>query len=237
MNDTEFDYRLRRSERARRVRLCVTMQHGLEVIIPARFNAARIPQMLQQKREWIRAALERARASRALVGYDMAWRVPARIEFAASGEVWNVTARISGARGVVVRERVPGVLELSGSVDDEAACRRALARWLVAHAQQYLCERLRRLNADIGFEHGDVRIKRQRTRWGSCSRDGVISLNARLMFQAPEVADYVLIHELCHLREMNHSKRFWALVARYDPQFRAHDRALRHGWTRVPYWA
>jgi predicted metal-dependent hydrolase len=88
----------------------------------------------------------------------------------------------------------------------------------------------------MGVEPGRLQIRCQRTRWGSCSRRGTISLNVCLLFQTPEVLRYLMIHELAHLRHMNHSARFWSDVARHEPDWRALDRELLQGWRRVPSW-
>jgi predicted metal-dependent hydrolase len=103
-------------------------------------------------------------------------------------------------------------------------------------ARAVLAPRLQQLSADTGLAYLQLQIRRQRTRWGSCSRNGTISLNACLLFQAPEVVDYLLIHELAHTRHMNHSRRFWALVARHEPRWRELDAALMLGWREVPAW-
>src|SRR5262249_44058438 len=79
--------------------------------------------------------------------------------------------------------------------------------------------------------------KRQRTRWASCSRRKTLSLNSKLLFLPPELVEYVLTHELCHLVEMNHSTRFWAVLAEHCPQFREFDTRLRDMWKVVPRWA
>ena len=79
-------------------------------------------------------------------------------------------------------------------------------------------------------------VRRQRTRWGSCSNKGTISLNVCLMFQRPEVVRYLIIHELCHRRHMNHSKRFWSLVASFEPGWKPLDVELLQGWRNVPAW-
>jgi predicted metal-dependent hydrolase len=237
MTEALFDYQLRKSARARRVRLRVSMQHGLEVVVPARFNPARVPALLHEKREWIRAALERAATNRMLSGYDATWRLPDVIHAKAIDSTWQVLANASKMRGVKVREHESGTLVVTGNIDDAERCRTALARWLVCQAHEHLLPRLAMLSARIGVRYRRASIKRQRTRWGSCSANGAINLNAKLMFQPPDVVDYVMIHELCHLREMNHSKRFWSLVAGFDSDYRAHDRALRDGWTHVPHWA
>jgi len=87
-----------------------------------------------------------------------------------------------------------------------------------------------RIAADEGFEPARIRVAGQRTRWGSCAPSGTVSLNWRLALAPPAVLDYVVIHELCHLREPNHGPRFWALVELHRPQYPAARRWLRdHG--------
>lgn len=71
-----------------------------------------------------------------------------------------------------------------------------------------------------------VRIRNSKTRWGSCSIKGNLNFHYKLVLLPPELADYVIVHELCHLRELNHSPRFWALVARHVPDYQAKRRSL-----------
>lgn len=79
----------------------------------------------------------------------------------------------------------------------------------------------------LGVTFGAVRVKDQRTLWGSCTRDGHLNFNWRLTLAPPETLDYVVIHELAHRVEMNHSRRFWAVVEKACPDHRAHRRWLR----------
>jgi hypothetical protein len=82
----------------------------------------------------------------------------------------------------------------------------------------------------LGVEYRRIEIRGQRTRWGSCSSKGTLSFNWRLALAPFEVLDYIVVHELCHLREPNHSARFWRLVASRRPNWRKHDAWLvRHG--------
>jgi predicted metal-dependent hydrolase len=230
-----FGYRLRKSERARRVRLRVTLEHGLEVIVPARFDARRVPALLRERESWIHGALKRAETNRMLLGYAEPWRLPPTIELPACGRAWRVTARrADAAPRVRVRD---GELSVTGRIDDESACRAALGRWLVREAGAYLVPRLRVLSQQLGLPFRSVSIRRQQTRWGSCSAKKSISLNARLLFLPPALADYVLVHELCHVAYMNHSRDFWALVGKHVADFRALDKALRDGGNKVPRWA
>ena len=103
-------------------------------------------------------------------------------------------------------------------------------------AREQLGSQLAKVAAEDGFRYARAQIRRQRTRWGSCSASGTISLNVCLLFLRPQVVRYLLVHELCHTRHMNHSKRFWALVASFEPDYRALDRELLRGWQSVPGW-
>jgi len=94
-------------------------------------------------------------------------------------------------------------------------------------ASEQLIPRLRELAAQHGLTVGPVSIRNQRSRWGSCSQNGAISLNYRLVLMPPAVADYVLIHELMHLQQQNHGPRFWRLVERACPDYRESERWLR----------
>lgn len=94
-------------------------------------------------------------------------------------------------------------------------------------ARRDLTARVAQWAAQMGVSYGRVAIRFQKSRWGSCSSKGNINLNAVLMFCPAEVRDYVVIHELAHRREMNHSPRFWAIVEKYCPTYRACRKYLR----------
>jgi predicted metal-dependent hydrolase len=89
----------------------------------------------------------------------------------------------------------------------------------------------------VGKRPSAVQIRVQRTRWGSCSNSAVVSLNAGLMFLDAPLVRYLLVHELCHLFALNHSRRFWSAVARYEPDYRELDRRLGESWAEIPLWA
>jgi len=121
-------------------------------------------------------------------------------------------------------------------LEDRTRLRLLLVSWLVEHARRQLEPALQALAAQMAVVPARVQVRCQRSRWGSCSRRGTVSLNVCLLFQRPEVLHYLMIHELAHLRHMNHSARFWAEVARYQPDWKTLDRELLQGWRRAPSW-
>lgn len=94
-------------------------------------------------------------------------------------------------------------------------------------AKKFIVEKIRQFNTHYGFVYHRVSIRNQSTRWGSCSRAGNLNFNVRLFFVDPALADYVVVHELCHLQEMNHSVKFWKLVAESVPDYKEKRRKLK----------
>jgi predicted metal-dependent hydrolase len=237
MSEALFKYRVRVSPKSRSVRLRVTLQQGLEVVVPRGYDEDRIPALLERKREWVRTALERANTRRKFFEPEPAWRLPLQIKLPAVGAVCHVSSRATDVPWVAVRQIASGELLVFGAIEDHDECRAALARWLMRQTREYLVPRLQRISLNTGLHYKHVLIKRQRTRWASCSRLGTISLNTKLLFLPPLVVDYVITHELCHLAEMNHSRRFWQLVQQHYPGYRQTDAQLRDMWKAIPRWA
>ena len=98
---------------------------------------------------------------------------------------------------------------------------------LEKQAAQVLPSKVQHFAAVIGVSYGRITIRGQRTRWGSCSAKGNLNFNCLLMLCPEEVMDYVVIHELCHRKEMNHSPAFWAEVETYCPDYRIHRKWLK----------
>jgi len=124
-----------------------------------------------------------------------------------------------------------------GKVEDEKACMAALQRWLHRRATEFLVPMLERMDKKTGLHFSRVFVKRQRTRWASCSKNRAISLNAKLLFLEPDLVEYCMAHELCHIEVMNHSQKFWSLVQYHSPDYKRHDYRLRDAWKSVPRWA
>ncbi len=226
---SEHSWSVRQSARARRLSVRVFRHGAVEIIVPPRTSPQRVSAFVSEHREWI----ERQRR-RSAPASD--WPMPpAALNLSALGEHWRCVSN-AGTGRVRVREMGADQLLLRGHLDDVDQLRSALRQWLAQHAQRQFEAPLRALAAEMGVEPGRLQVRCQRTRWGSCSRAGTISLNVCLLFQTPEVLRYLMVHELAHLRHMNHSVRFWADVARQEPHWKALDRELLQGWRRVPSW-
>lgn len=94
-------------------------------------------------------------------------------------------------------------------------------------AREHFAGRCRHYLQFTGGSYSRITVRDQKTRWGSCSSTGTLSFNYRLMFAPPRVLDYVVIHELCHLTHMNHSREFWNLVASVMPEYKIHRNWLK----------
>ncbi len=226
---SEHSWSVRQSARARRLSVRVFRHGGVEIVVPPRTSPQRVSAFVGEHREWI----ERQRRRSALPTH---WPLPpVALSLSAVDESWRCSAS-GGAGRVRVRERMHQELQLHGDLREAEQLRRALTRWLAQRAQRLFEQPLRALAAQMGVTPGRLQVRCQRTRWGSCSRRGTISLNVCLLFQRPEVLRYLMIHELAHLRHMNHSARFWAEVALQEPDWKRLDRELLQGWRRVPSW-
>lgn len=232
-----IEYRLRVSPRARALWLRVSLRGELEVVVPRRYDLARIPGVLERERAWIQAALARAERKRQAVPPPAPWQVPGQIHLPALGATWDVAVRDTGGRSVRVGQVGPHRLELAGPAGDGEACRQALGRWLVRQSRMHLIPRLESLSRTLGFPCTRTAVRLQRTRWGSCSSRGLISLNARLLLLPAHLVEYVLVHELCHTRELSHSRKFWRLVAQHCPDHRQRRAELRAAGRALPAWA
>lgn len=205
-----------RLRRARRYILRVRPDGTLRVTIPRGGSKAEAAAFVRRQAAWVARERQRVRAERAPAhwGHGSAVMV--------AGVVHRLELHTSDG-GVSVRyaDRVV-------RATDPAGVRTAVEQDLRSLAKQELPPRLLALAAEHGLAVRKITIRNQRSRWGSCSRVGAIALNFRLVQMPPSVRDYVLVHELMHLKQQNHGPRFWALVERACPGYREAERWLKH---------
>lgn len=116
---------------------------------------------------------------------------------------------------------------IKGETDNKKRCQKLINKMIKKEASRYLIPWLQKVSLTSSLPFNSVQIRLQSSLWGSCTRDHNISLNAKLLFAEPRLVQYVLVHELCHTKHLNHSKRFWNLVFKFDPDFLLHRKLLK----------
>jgi predicted metal-dependent hydrolase len=206
-----FEYTVRRSDRARRVRVTVHPEGEVEVVLPRRARDREAAAAVAELRPWIERRLAEAERLRE--------RIAAR------------GATVPYLGGVLALVAEPGRTRVHRRGDTlhvpGGDARPALERWYRRMARDEVVPRLDDACDELGVGYASVRIGNQRTRWGSCSETGAMSFNWRLLLAPEDVLDYVVWHEACHLKHLDHSPRFWGLLERHVPDYREPKAWLR----------
>lgn len=224
-------YHWRRSSRAKQLQVRITPWQGIEVVIPTRTSKQRVRSFLVRQRQWIRDTWQSMQSQ--ITDADRS--LPVEIVLRAISEHWQV--RYRKRPGAQVRIIASGrLLMVYHAGDAESSCREALRRWLARYARVHLGAKAQRMSASTGYRYRRLQVRGQKSRWGSYSSNGTLSLNYKLLFLPPELVHYLLVHELSHSRFLDHSPRFWKLVARHEPRWRALDNELGEAWRDVPAW-
>jgi predicted metal-dependent hydrolase len=219
-------FAVRVSPRARRLTARVHVGGRVEIVVPVGVNAHTVRDFVQRFTPWINRKVAAMRCFVAPME-----PVPPSIELALTGESLEVEWRRAAGRRLEQRSG-----RIVVQAPDDSAARGLLQNWLKGAAEARLVPQLLQLAADLKYSVSRVSIRCQRTRWGSCSTRGTVSLNCSLVFLRPEVVRYLFIHELAHTKHMNHSPSFWRLVEKLEPDYRKLDRELLAGWRTVPAW-
>ena len=229
LGTVDAPYVFKRVPRRRHVHILVNDEGTLEVRAPWQFSLRKAREALRENAEWVlnslAAARERlARRPRLVTG--------ARLPLLDGSLHLDVRPRAQidmfecarPSRGRV--ERRGTVLRVSTASLGDGELRALIERWYRREAATWLAGRVEHHASQLGVLPSRVAIRGQRSRWGSCSGRGTVSLNWRLMMVPSALADYVVVHELCHLRHMNHSPRFWEMVGEVVPDYRERRRSL-----------
>jgi predicted metal-dependent hydrolase len=206
-----------RHQRARRYVLRLGPDGAARVTIPRGGSVAEAKQFAEKHISWLEKQLLRQANQQAI---PRAWGIGTKILF--RGETVLLEAGAESEPGVLLLGNE--IVRIKGPVND---LRPAIERHLWRLAARELPARVLELAAEHHQSVKRVTVRNQRSRWGSCSRRGTISLNWRLIQSPAYVRDYIILHELAHLKEMNHSARFWREVARLCPDFAQAERWLK----------
>ncbi len=223
--------RIRHHPRARRIKLRVLRDESVEVVAPPGTAPGAVARALARAEGWI--ARQRAAVRAARLPPDERGPFPLRLRLAATGQ--DVAVRYGDAARPSWRWHGTGLyVELPERAPD--AARTVLVDALRDRCRAALEPRLHRMADRYGLRPAAVTWRNQKSRWGSCSARGRLSLNVRLLFLAPELADYVLAHELAHLAHADHSPAFWRRVDGMVSGLSRLRVQMRSAPDRVPDW-
>ena len=219
---------IKRSTRAKHVRLEVRPETGLTVVIPKSYKIRHLPDLLEAKGRWILDKLVKYGevqplcADKTAKSGDVIPYLGRDLEVVKRQDHRNAdSVKLEQNRLVVSLRSATSRLNL------------VLEQWYRMQAAKLIKERVDKLSVRLGLTYNRVTIRGQKTRWGSCSHKGNLSFNWKLIMAPEPVIDYIIIHELAHLREMNHTKRFWELVAEHCPPWREHKKWLKDHETEL----
>ncbi len=216
-------YSLVSSARAKYVRIKVAPPDQITLVVPLHVENKHAHTFVQEKKQWIEKTLHKLSHSPVTEAV-----LPETLMLTLTGEQWHVDYQKADTDSVQLHVHAADRrVTVSGKVDHKESVYYVLAQWLKDMARQVLPDMLDSLSVQYDLPYGRVTIRGQKTRWGSCSSSKNINLNYKLLFFPEPVVRYVLIHELCHTREMNHSNRFWMLVSQFDVDYQRHREILK----------
>ncbi|MGI6686309.1 MAG: M48 family metallopeptidase [Bacillota bacterium] len=216
-------YIIRRSFKAKNVRFLVREEHGLEVVVPEGYPLKNIEVLLVQKEKWIINKLK-------LMEENTAQKKAAQDDTLSNirylGKAYPVVVILDSASPIRVEFSEEKAL-LTLPQNREELLRQVIDAWYRWAAKSLFTERASFWAEKMHVSYQTIYIRNQKTRWGSCSSKKNLSFNMRIIMAPLEVVDYIIIHELAHLKEMNHSKKFWQMVEEFCPDFKSHQAWLK----------
>ena len=223
LHDDEFgEIVLRRSARASQVRIRIAPDGRLRASLPLYAPVFLVKRLIKSSREQLRAILAEHHGTEK---FEHGMQI---------GKSHTLIVRPASGQSLIVKrhgQQVIASLPADMNIDSSAVQRHIRNEVIAAYrleAKSYLPKRLAFLAVKHGFSYEKVRFSHASGRWGSCNSEGTISLNIALMKLPFELIDYVLVHELSHTREMNHSQEFWKHVESADPHYKIHRRNLKN---------
>lgn len=225
-------FSVRVSPRAKRAKLICSVGQGLVVVLPKGSDPALAPALVARHRAWAERVLRRLGASGSRIAQP-----PAELCLRAVGSVVRLDYVHRTGQELRLNASGPDRLLVSGDPGSSgylSGLRSLLLNWLRRRAARDLPPLVREQALRSGLSCSAVRFRAQRMRWGSCTSSGVLHLNAKLLFLSRELADFVILHELCHTVHMDHSARFKALLSAHEPDMERLDAALRSAGAMVP---
>ena len=256
---------IRHSSRAKRVFLRFHRVTGLEVVLPMGMQVGIVPEILMRHSKWIeqkqKALLQLGKLDTPDFNFCIKGRSEQIILCCPAGKplvnyLQNPSTLLAARQGgrcisipdksyIIFHKNIALAQQFSQqdanlahyeSITFSTAGKAWLCAWVKTEAKVWLAQMLEALACEFGFSYSSMRVKFQKTRWGSCSAKGNINLNAALLFLPQEQVRYILLHELCHTKNLNHSESFWRELFRVDKNALKNDKSMRYAKKYIPSW-
>ena len=219
----------KRRKGARHLRFSVDGAGYLSITAPMILPTNHLLKAITKQRSWI----EKHSCYQAPVDYNHYY--PLHLPLRSFKENWYICYVPSQHKRLTLAMKAKQLI-LRGPIHDIPACQLKLRHWIRQRATLLLVNELDKISQEIGLTYDQLKLRTQKSRWGSCNSQKTITLNDKLLFLPYDWLRYVCIHELCHTQHMNHSKGFWQLVGQYDLNYAQHRKALHKAERYVPRW-
>ena len=214
-----ISYQLQRKRHTHSVRITIRPNGEVLVTAPASCPTSFVDRFVREHEDWITKNLAKVRAHAEKHPHN-------DHEILLFGQTYKKTVQFTKDLPIGVHIRGEEIL-INPVSNSEASIDRSLMTFLKTTAEKYIVPRTHQLAKKMDISFSRISLKNQSTRWGSCSSHGNLNFNWRLVHSPPPVIDYVIIHELAHRKQMNHSSKFWDIVAKFDPEHQKH-----RGWLK-----
>lgn len=231
---TQVTVPLRVSRRCKRL-ILRTIENGFEIVIPPHCSVQDASLFFYDNLDWIYRVLQKRKQMQQLHPVR-AKVIPEEVFLSFTGERFSVEREPADVCWTGVRLEENRLI-ISGKTETYEQCSPALRKWLIRHAEETLLSHAQNIAENHGFDGlTKLRTGIQKRTWGTCSRAGVVTLNAALLFFTKALTEYVILHEFCHLTELNHSARFWAKLESVYPGAKEARDALKSAAELLPCW-
>jgi predicted metal-dependent hydrolase len=219
-DNQKHPYQIIPSKRAKYIRVKLSNHGELSVVLPRGVAVKHAHEFLKSRSDWVEKHLQS-------LPKQTEKKRPDHLHLSLLDEIWALDYCKSESQSVELKQASDSKLSIVGNTGDLQLLRDVILMWCKQKARSPYNTLLQSYAEEYGFHYNRLSIRAQKTRWGSCSSDKNIALNCKLLFMPPDIVRYVMIHELCHTLEMNHSSRFWDLVEECDPLYKHHRKQLK----------
>ena len=227
-----FEYSIKHHVRARHIKIKVNGLGKIQVVAPPNVHSNDIHCFVKKNTTWIIKTIERLKDDR-INHPDLGFQPPENIFLQSIDKVFSIICLPVLSKPRIIEKDL--TLFVYSSSEDESV--KLLRNWIKKKAKQCLIPWLKDVSLQHQIHFNKVAIRGQKTRWGSCSSQKNINLNRNLIFLKPELVIYLMVHELSHIIQPNHSSKFWSQVAICLPGYKKYDRELSQSHKSVPLWA